>query len=72
MHFGTNRRKRFGLYQLKRFQHLFGDQFYLMEAGAFAVSNVDNTRDKTSLLCLSIGYATKYDVSFKLYTLQSF
>lgn len=43
------------------------DQFYLMgEAGAaFAVSNVDNTRDKTSLLLSpSIGYATKYiDIS---------
>ena len=46
---------------------VWNDQFYLMgEAGAaFAVSNVDNTRDKTSLLLSpSIGYATKYiDVS---------
>ncbi|MGZ9676526.1 hypothetical protein [Flavobacterium sp. GNP001] len=46
---------------------IWDDQFYVMgEAGAaFAVSNVDNTRDKTSLLLSpSIGYATKYiDVS---------
>ena len=46
---------------------VWNDQFYLMgEAGAaFAVSNVSNTRDKTSLLLSpSIGYATKYiDVS---------
>lgn len=46
---------------------IWEDQFYVMgEAGAaFAVSNVDNTRDKTSLLLSpSIGYATKYiDVS---------
>lgn len=46
---------------------VWNDQFYVMgEAGAaFAVSNVDNTRDKTSLLLSpSIGYATKYiDIS---------
>ena len=46
---------------------VWNDQFYLMgEAGAaFAVSNVDNTRDKTSLLLApSVGYATKYiDIS---------
>ena len=46
---------------------IWEDQFYVMgEAGAaFAVSNVDNTRDKTSLLLSpSIGYATKYiDIS---------
>ena len=46
---------------------IWEDQFYVMgEAGAaFAVSNVGNTRDKTSLLLSpSIGYATKYiDVS---------
>lgn len=46
---------------------IWEDQFYVMgEAGAaFAVSNVANTRDKTSLLLSpSIGYATKYiDVS---------
>ena len=46
---------------------VWNDQFYLMgEAGAaFAVSNVDNTRDKTSLLLSpSVGYATKYiDIS---------
>lgn len=46
---------------------IWDDQFYVMgEAGAaFAVSNVDNTRDKSSLLLSpSIGYATKYiDVS---------
>lgn len=46
---------------------IWNDQFYVMgEAGAaFAVSNVDNTRDKTSLLLSpSIGYATKYiDIS---------
>lgn len=46
---------------------IWEDQFYVMgEAGAaFAVSNVDNTRDKTSLLLSpSIGYASKYiDIS---------
>ncbi|MFV8359285.1 hypothetical protein [Flavobacterium sp. LS1P3] len=46
---------------------VWNDQFYLMgEAGAaFATSNVENTRDKTSLLLSpSIGYATKYiDIS---------
>jgi len=46
---------------------VWNDQFYLMgEAGAaFATSNVDNTRDKTSLLLSpSVGYATKYiDIS---------
>ncbi|TDE02298.1 hypothetical protein [Flavobacterium sandaracinum] len=46
---------------------VWNDQFYLMgEAGAaFAVSNVDNTREKTSLLLSpSVGYATKYiDIS---------
>ena len=46
---------------------IWNDQFYLMgEAGAaFATSNVDNTRDKTSLLLSpSVGYATKYiDIS---------
>ena len=46
---------------------IWDDSFYVMgEAGAaFAVSNVDNTRDKTSLLLSpSIGYATKYiDIS---------
>ncbi|MBG6111210.1 hypothetical protein H4V97_002733 [Flavobacterium sp. CG_23.5] len=46
---------------------VWNDEFYVMgEAGAaFAVSNVDNTRDKTSLLLSpSIGYATKYiDIS---------
>lgn len=46
---------------------IWKDQFYVMgEAGAaFATSNVDNTRDKTSLLLSpSIGYATKFiDIS---------
>ena len=46
---------------------VWNDQFYVMgEAGAaFATSNVENTRDKTSLLLSpSIGYATKYiDIS---------
>ena len=46
---------------------IWDDQFYVMgEAGAaFATSNVENTRDKTSLLLSpSIGYATKYiDIS---------
>ena len=46
---------------------IWEDQFYVMgEAGAaFAASNVDNTRDKTSLLLSpSIGYASKYiDIS---------
>ena len=46
---------------------IWDDSFYVMgEAGAaFAVSNVGNTREKTSLLLSpSIGYATKYiDIS---------
>lgn len=46
---------------------IWNDSFYVMgEAGAaFAVSNVANTREKTSLLLSpSIGYATKYiDIS---------
>ncbi|MFV8352699.1 hypothetical protein [Flavobacterium sp. XS2P14] len=46
---------------------IWNDQFYVMgEAGAaFATSNVENTRDDTSLLLSpSIGYATKYiDIS---------
>nr|WP_309758793.1 hypothetical protein [Flavobacterium sp.] len=46
---------------------IWNDQFYVMgEAGAaFATSNVENTRDDTSiLLSPSVGYATKYiDIS---------
>ncbi len=46
---------------------VWNDEFYVMgEAGAaFATSNVENTRDDTSLLLSpSIGYATKYiDIS---------
>ena len=46
---------------------IWNDQFYVMgEAGAaFATSNVENTRDDTSLLLSpSVGYATKYiDIS---------
>jgi hypothetical protein len=56
----TNRRKRLRFNPSKsRFQSIYLEWSILLlmgEAGAaFAVSNVDNTRDKTSLLSPSIG-----------------